>query len=230
MTRRSKISHGCRARVVEAPYASARPVYDNWSYDSGNILAAPLFTHSLGMSEVTSRPCHAACRVSLYSAPRVALDVCQRSPARRLLGAVRWTCAALWPPTAAALSRTAFAGGLIPFTLLKGRARFLRHRVPSLQCFIPSLRMGRRGVVLARVSAMPRTMSVALLLVTVLVSGAEAHGSGGALIYRVFRGRAQPGRPASPGHAAAAGSRRGRSPAGPGARAPALRAQGAGAP
>src|SRR5215472_7811589 len=132
---------------------------------------------------------HAGCRTT--PAPRVALDVCQRFPARRLLGAVRWTCAALWPPTAAALYRAAFAGGLVPFHAFERSRAIFAPSCSLASVFRPTSSTDAgplRGVGLARVSASPRTMSAALLLVvTVLVSGAEAHGSGGALIEGVFR-------------------------------------------
>lgn len=84
---------------------------------------------------------------------------CRRSPVPRFPVAACWTCAALWPPTAAALCRVAFAGGLFPFHAFE-RSRALFLPLCSFPpCFISRSCTNRgplRGVMLARVCASRR--------------------------------------------------------------------------
>src|SRR5436189_6377387 len=108
---------------------------------------------------------------------RVALAPYWRVPAHGLPGAARSTRAALWPPPAAALCRAAFAGGLVPFHVFERSLVIFSPLSSSLPWFIPCARPAAgplRSVVLVRGGALTRTVCAAhLLLVTVLVSGAE---------------------------------------------------------
>src|SRR4029453_7624980 len=135
-------------------------------------------------------PCSIPCPRTT-PAPPVALGTSRRSPARRLPWAARWRHAALWPPTAAALCRVACAGGLVPFHAFERSLVIFSPSCPSLQWFIPHSRTAVSplyGVVLGRVCAVPRPVCAAhLLLVTVVVSSAETHRSGRALVHGALR-------------------------------------------
>src|SRR5712671_2190607 len=124
-------------------------------------------------------------RPPMVPAPPRALDACRRPLTRRLPWAARWTRAALWPPPAAALCRAAFAGGLVPFPVFERLLVISSPSSASLPWFIPrvhSCQCATRG------RARPRRRGAAhLLLVPVLVSGAETSRSGRALVDGALR-------------------------------------------
>src|SRR4029434_9307417 len=93
--------------------------------------------------------------------------------------------------TAAALCCVACAGGLVPFHAFERSLVIFSPSCPSLQWFIPHSRTAVSplyGVVLGRVCAVTRPVCAAhLLLVTVVVSSAETHRSGRALVHGALR-------------------------------------------
>src|SRR5439155_9508146 len=121
----------------------------------------------------------------------VVLGTYRRAPARCRPGAARSTHSALWPPPAVALCRAAFAGGRVPFHASERSLVIFSPSWSSLPWFLRRSRTAigpLGGIGLGRVCAVTSSVCAGpLLLVIVLVSGAETPRSGCALVHGALR-------------------------------------------